>query len=165
MSYYFCYFVFLAGCGWATYAFSAPYREGLSLLYKMNLKKKRDPSLAVKETFRTIAWLGYMMIYQKIVKNVVVIQRGEYDVHYIYNGQLYKIKIKSPRGPGARVLQIINENDEDVTSELTTYLGPKHNFHGLLYRPKDFGYKELHFNLSNGECKDFIEENLIVLGG
>ena len=85
-----------------------------------------------------------------------MIGKGEYDILYVLHEQLYKIRVYTKRGPRNKiVLQVINENDEDVTSVISQYLGPMEDFHAIIYKPETFGYKQLTFNLQDGTSEVF----------
>jgi hypothetical protein len=130
----------------------------------MNYQKEKSIPKALTKTCKTVFWFGYLMVYQKIAKNLVVVKKNEYDVHYIYHGQLYKIKCILPQGPQKlQVLMVTNDKLEDVTSSIMPYMGPKQNFHNQVYRTKDFGEKELSFYLSNGDILTFDSEKSIII--
>ena len=80
------------------------------------------------------------------------------------NGATYKFHVKPKKGPNSNVIiQATDENDQDVTGEVLTYLGPMDNFHGNKYSPMNFGVKSITLNLSSGEDKTFNEHEYIVL--
>jgi len=138
--------------------------EGFLFLYQMNYNKEKSHVKAFQKTIQTIAWVVYLLLYQKIYKNMVVVKKNEYDIHYVYHGQLYKIKIFSPSAlKRNKVLMISNENSEDVTQDIIPYLGPKHDFHSMVYRPENFKSTELFFHLSNGNTVKFSEKEEIVI--
>jgi len=139
-----------------------PSLSGVSMIYEMNYKKEKSVSKAIKKTVKTITWVGYLMLYQKIYKNLVMVKKNEYDVHYVYHGQLYKIKCKYNSGPQPfQVLMITNQNSDDITKEINAYMGPKYNFHNLQYSPLDFQNEQMSFYLSNGETKTFFGKEII----
>lgn len=138
--------------------------ESIYLLYTINYKKEKSIIRAIKKTIGMIVWIIYLIIYQKIMKNMVNIKKNEYDVHYVYHGQLYKIKCKNDLGPKrTQVLMIVNEKMEDVSSDIIPYMGPKYNFHKILYTPKDLNNKELSFYLSDGNILNFKEDSSIII--
>lgn len=138
--------------------------EGLLMLYQFHYQKEKDIWKGILQTIMTMAWVGYMFLYQKMAKNLVIKNKCEYDVHYLLGSRLYKIRIYSSRGPARRkVLQVIDQNDNDVTTELMSYLGPREDFHGILYRPEHFNYDQLTFNLANGDTKVFSRQEPIMV--
>lgn len=135
---------------------SAPFLNGIMVLYDMHYLKTKSVRKSLIRTFKTVVVIAYMMLYQKVQKNVLLIRREEYDVLYVLHEQLYKIRVHAKRGPHQRkILQVINENDEDVTVDIQPYLGPQEDFHGILYEPSIIGYKQLTFNLNDGTSKTF----------
>lgn len=142
--------------------FGHQYFEGAFIVFQMNFLKSRSLKKSIKKTISTVCFLVYMIIFQKFKTNVQMIRVGEYDVYYVLHEQLYRIKTYSKRGPKIKkILQVIDENDEDVTYDLTTFLGPSEDFHGIRYAPKDLGYKSLTFNLANGDHKTFIDTEVM----
>lgn len=133
------------------FGISTPFLNGLAILFKMNFYKTKSIPKSIYKTFRTVCIIAYLMVYQKMKNNVVMIGKGEYDILYVLHEQLYKIRVYTKRGPRNKiVLQVINENDEDVTSVVSKYLGPMEDFHGIVYKPETLGYKQLTFNLQDG---------------
>jgi hypothetical protein len=138
--------------------------EGLYYIYEMNYKKEKSIWKALKKTVLLIIWIGYLIVYQKVTKNMIIVKKNEYDVHYIYHGQLYKIKCKHISGPKYnQVLMITNQDSEDITTDILPYMGPKYNFHNIHYTPKDFNNQELSFYLSTGHILKFINNDIICL--
>ena len=143
---------------------SAPFFNGIMVLYDMHYLKTKSVRKSLVRTCRTVAVILYMMLYQKLQKNVVVVKKEEYDILYVLHEQLYKIRVHAKRGPyHKRILQVINENDEDVTVDVQPYLGPQEDFHGLLYEPAIIGYKQLTFNMDDGTTKSFESGQVIKL--
>lgn len=142
--------------------FGHGYVEGVLLLFQMNLVKTKNWKKSIKKTISAIFFLSYMMVFQKLKTNVKMIRIGEYDVYYVLHEQLYRIKTHARRGPRIRkILQVIDENDEDVTYDLNTFLGPLEDFHRIPYTPKDLGYRSLTFNMANGGHQTFGEGDVM----
>jgi len=138
--------------------------EGARMLFEMNKTKHKTWSKALTTTVKTISWVAYLMVYQKIYKNVVTIRKNVYDVHYVYHGQLYKIRCRHEAGPKKnQVLMVMNEGTENVTKEIMEYLGPKGNFHKMRYTPDELGHSELQFFLSDGTVRFFGQTETLVL--
>ena len=106
----------------------------------------------------------YLSFLQWVNKSVVRISPNMYEVSYVINGVVYKFHVKVKKGPNSNiVIQASDENDEDVTGEFLTYLGPMDNFHGNLYTPKHFGVKTITLNMASGEDRSFEEDEHITL--
>lgn len=106
-----------------------------------------------------IVWISFGLIFksmyvtfiQKLNKNLKKIDKNTYELSYIINGQLYKLIVKQRKGP-KNVIQVIDEEDNDLTENMLSYLGPHENFHGNKdITPFYFGKKKLVFFLSNGD--------------
>jgi hypothetical protein len=136
--------------------------DGLLLLYNFHYHKEKDVFKGLVQTIVTLAWIGYVFIYQKLSKNIIKRSTNQYDVHYLLGSRLYKIRIFSSRGP-RKVLQVIDDKNNDVTTDIVSYLGPSEDFHGILYQPSHFDYEQLTFNLSNGDVKVFEKNEPIIV--
>jgi hypothetical protein len=138
--------------------------EPLILLYKMNQKKHKNALTSIYKTIHTILIMTYLILYQKLNRSLIHIKKNEYDVEYFYNGQFYKIKIKNANGPFKnQVLLITNTSSDDISEKIIPYLGPKYNFHNILYKPIDFDEQELQFYMSNGDILAFKNDEHIIL--
>ena len=62
---------------------------------------------------------------------------------------MYKLVVNVTRGPSP-VLQVINDTNDDVTTQITPYLGPSYNWHNCTFTPEFFGYENLTFELADG---------------
>jgi hypothetical protein len=81
---------------------------------------------------------------------------------YHLNGRLYKIVLDHRKGP-ALVLLVTDENEEDVTDIVVPFLGPKRDWHKREFTPEFWGRKQLSFDLSTGENKTFLNQEVIIL--
>jgi len=138
--------------------------NGLLLLYTINYNKEKSHYKAIEKTIKIICWFGYIYLYQKIYHNCINIEKNKYDIHYIYHGQLYKIRCINKLGPKKnQVLMVANDKLEDISDEIIPFMGPKQNFHKLCYTPNDFKQRELSFYLSDGRILTFDEKMDIKL--
>jgi len=138
--------------------------EGLKLLYMFHYQKEKHVFRSLYKTFKTVAWVAYMFAYQKVAKNVESVSRHEYDVHYVLGNNLYKVRVRTRRGPAnKKVLQVIDENDNDATAVIVPYLGPMEDWHGGVYTPSSLSFESLTFNLSNGTSVTYQKDDPLVL--
>lgn len=86
----------------------------------------------------------YIYLCQLLNKTVVKISLDTYEVSYVIRGKLYKIIVKPRRGSD-NILQIIDDNNDDVTNNVLSYHGPNRNWHGIEYTPGMLGYDSLTF--------------------
>ena len=106
----------------------------------------------------------YLMLIQWLYQTVRHIGPNLYEISYVINGVTYKFHVKVKKGPNSNtVIQASDENDNDITHEFLTYLGPMDNFHGYKYTPKHFGVNALTLNLASGDDKTFMEHECITL--
>ena len=147
------------------YVLSSP-AEALWMLYQYHYKKEKDVWKSLIKTGRVLSWVAYVFLYQKLTKNIVAVGKNEYDVHYVLGVQEYRVRVATTKGPGThdRVLQVIDQRNDDVTLDVRPYLGPREDFHGITtLRPCDLKFEELTFNLANGEIKTFQAQDPILL--
>ena len=111
---------------------------------------------------RIFIQLFYISFIQKITKNIQKIDKNSYELSYIINNKLYKLKLKIQKGPSP-ILQIINNDDDDITYKILPYLGPDYNLNGIKYTPRDFDTQELTYNLINGKTMTFKKNDIIEL--
>ena len=138
--------------------------EGLQMLYAFHRVKENNAWKGVQKTVQSVMWMGYLLVYQKVAKNLVLWGKNEYDVHYVLGNRLYKIRTFSKKGPYCRkVLQVIDEDQNDVTVDVQSYLGPREDWHGLLYDPSQLRYKSLTFNMADGNSLTFENQQPIRL--
>ena len=106
----------------------------------------------------SLLFLYFSQNWEKSVKNIGF---NHYEITYAIRGRVYKLRVRPTKLP--KILQVIDENDDDVTDKLSPYFGPDENFHGKVYRVRDFKYKELSFNMADGNTYEFREDDDIVL--
>lgn len=92
----------------------------------------------------------YLSLIQYMNNSVKKINSNTYEVSYIVNGHKYKMLVPHKRGC-QYVSRISNENGDDVTDIIRPYMGPKHDWHGNIYKPVDFGSAELIFEFVDGK--------------
>lgn len=140
------------------------FRVEFLYLYRMQLRREKNPWKAIRSLARMGAWMAYLLAYQRLARSLVLVEKGVYDVHYVYHGQLYKIRVRHRMGSLPKsVLLITDEDSETVTDVLAPYMGPKNDFHGLSYVPRDFGLREATFFLSDGATASFKEDEPMLL--
>jgi hypothetical protein len=88
-------------------------------------------------------------IIQYINNNVKQISKNTYEITYLINGKTYKILVTPYKGPEP-ILQISNDKQIDITSDVLQYLGPKFDWHGNKFSPEFFNSSTLTFELCNG---------------
>ena len=105
----------------------------------------------------------YLTIFQILNKSIVKISKNTYELTYMLNDNTYKILIKTNIGPQPKIIQALDENDNDITENLRFYFGPTGTFHGIKYTPRDFSIKTLTLNMSDTRELTFDQNDEIIL--
>jgi len=105
----------------------------------------------------------YLSVFQLLNKSIIKINKNTYSLTYILNDNTYKILIKTNLGPQPKIIQAIDELDQDITESLRFYFGPVGNFHGIKYKPKDFNIKKLTLNMGDTRELVFDQNDEIIL--
>lgn len=94
---------------------------------------------------------------------VLIHPRGKFCELVYHDGtNRYVVRFPKTRGPG-KVSMVLDENQEDVTFRIREYMGPCHNFHGIVTTPAVLGYKKLLFSLRDGRKLCFEGDDLITI--
>jgi hypothetical protein len=101
--------------------------------------------VSLKLIFQAI-WISFLQSKNKTIKKL---NKNKYELTYIIEGKLYKLVVNVTRGPSP-VLQVINNHNNDVTSQIIPYIGPNYNWHKNQFTPDFFGYESLSFELADG---------------
>jgi len=117
-----------------------------------------------------IRWVSMLMVFESLYLKLIVylnnsvkkIDKNKYEVSYVINGKIYKMVTTTARGP-IPVIQILNEDNIDVTEHIAPYMGPNNDWHNRKYFPNFFNYKLLIFEMSDGEKKKFNDSETIIL--
>ena len=91
----------------------------------------------------------YIMLIQYLNNTVIKIDKNKFQITYVIDGKLYKLVVKTKRGPRS-VLIVYNENQQDMTDIILPFLGPQEDLHRQDYTPDFFNSCSLTFELSNG---------------
>ena len=133
------------------------------IIKNYQLVKFKTPKLKVlRLSFKIVLRVIYISIIQKLNKNIKKISKNKYELTYSINGLIYKYRFKITRGP-SKILQVIDDKNNDVTQNIVSYAGPSYNFHNIKYTPEDFNKNELTFNLHNGNSLTFGKNQIIEL--
>lgn len=100
-----------------------------------------------------VSFFLYYIIVNPIIKFVtnynIKTSKNKVEFSFYHNNVLYKVMLPVKDNP--KFILITNEKHLDVTDVITPYLGPSYDFFGLSYTPRDFGYKELSFDIDDKE--------------
>ena len=100
-------------------------------------------------SLKLVIYSLYISFLQNINKTVRKIDKKTYEISYVINGKLYKMISHVQFGPSP-ILQIIDDQENDVTETVLPYMGPSYNWHGNKISPDFFGHNSLTFELADG---------------
>ena len=93
----------------------------------------------------------YLSFLQYMNSSLIRLGRNAFLVTYTINGKIYKMIVRPVRGPSP-VLQVISDNEEDITLQVLPYLGPRYDWHKTnVSFQETFGSKRLTFEIANGD--------------
>jgi len=102
----------------------------------------------------------YTVFNNYVSKHMVTIEKETITVSFPYGTRWYKIRFPRVRHP-FMYNHIYDENGEDVSQDILSYMGPCHNFYGISTTPIDLGYSKLVFVDYFGEEMVFEKEQEI----
>ena len=146
-----------------------------TILHTVKLKYRKIKSLkelvqSQHKNILMILWVSlciicktfYISICQYLNRSIRRIDKNTYEISYTINGILYKMIVKPKKGPKC-IIEAVDENDNDMTHLLLSYIGPMENFHGVKITPKFFNKEKIIFSLSDGNERSFhVDEELFI---
>ena len=99
---------------------------------------------------------------QYLIKTIEHKDKNTVILSYSLKGHLYKIILIPKKGPSS-IFLITDENNKDVTCEITPFLGPQEDWHGHFFTPKYWNMKKLNFEMKNFQSLVFSEDEIIDL--
>lgn len=103
----------------------------------------------------------YITIIQTLNNSVVKkTSSNTYEIRYVLSGKIYKLVVIPKKGP-KNVLQVIDDNNQDITNLIVPYLGPAEDWHSSKFKPSFFNRKTLTFNLSSSDDVTFTQDEEI----
>ena len=98
------------------------YQKWLSLNSMMSTKYKSTIIIKIMSVYMIFQFF-YLQILQYLTNTVVKIDKNTYEITYIINGKIYKIVVKTERGP-LNYYKILNDKQENIIEEIIQYYGP-----------------------------------------
>lgn len=145
-------------------SFSETVKEKLNDFKELYLVQKQYEKNSLK-CFRDTVQIVFKIYIFKLLQMENPIQK--YDnknivLTYIYNDNIYKILIRTLKGPPL-IERVINEKGIDISKEINPYLGPNYDFHQRKFTPSFWGQNQLIFYYSNSVVKSFESDEVISL--
>lgn len=88
------------------------------------------------------------------------IGKHKYEVQYYINDKMYRFRTQIRRGP-KRVRKILDRQQNDITCDLMSYIGPNEDCHNQSLTPSDIGYDGIYVFITNhGGC--YLSANSVI---
>lgn len=101
------------------------------------------------KTIQTVVKIKFEGLYDEYVRRIKTssyITHDIYEVEYFHKGKKYKICFNDPITASSRdilPLNVYDQNGREITAKFLEYLGPRYDFHGRNYTPRDLGYTNI----------------------
>lgn len=119
-----------------------------------NCDSKQTWLMSITETARIIGRIWWIEFSQNLDQALRKYGRNNYELSYVINDNLYKIIIRSRRGP-PKILAVIDENNNDISDIVRPYMGPNEDFHGHNFTPSFFDREKITIIYTMGDQKTF----------
>ena len=136
------------------------YKKWVNLNYMMSTKYKSPIVVKIMSMFMIYKFF-YLNLLQYLTNSVVKIDKNSYEVNYIINGKLYKMVVKTERGP-LSYDQILNDENENIIEEVMSYYGP-HYKNQIKLKPAFFKTTNLRLVCFDESEIIFTEHDKIIL--
>jgi hypothetical protein len=141
-------------------------------LYQLVSTKYKPTETKNYKTILKIIWYSCVILCQALYINILQYLNNSvkklenfsntYEITYVLSGKTYKLIVAPKKGP-KNVLQVIDDNNQDITHIIAPYLGPREDWHLSIFKPSFFNRKSMTFNLSNSDDITFGENEYIYL--
>jgi hypothetical protein len=91
----------------------------------------------------------YRFLEIPLFNNILIENENEIIISYVYNWNIYKMKLKKCEN-NSPIILIIDENKNIITKKIRPYIGPYYNFNNIIYKTIDFNKKYLEIHFLNG---------------
>jgi hypothetical protein len=127
-----------------------------------SLDNKKSAFKIILSSLKVICQVIWLSLIQRFVyKNVKKIDKNKYELFFGIEGKIYRLVVNHKRGP-SHILQIIDNNDNDITNKLEPYFNTSMNIVNE-FTPKYFGYDILTIETVCGTERTFKEDEIIKL--
>ena len=109
---------------------------------KMIVSAKGVSQNAFWASMSLIIKVMYIYIFQYINNSVVEVRKNVYDVNYVVGNRMYTMRVIRPKGPNP-IMLAYDQDMNDFTDKVCSYLGPHRDWHGDQITPSMFGVKSM----------------------
>ena len=92
----------------------------------------------------------YVSFLQYMNNSVKKLDKNNYELTYVVEGNIYKYRFRIRRGPKP-IIMASNESNDDISNEIISLLGPQWDWHGQVITPDTLDHNIIFLNLANGE--------------
>lgn len=120
--------------------------------------------LRILPSFAMIGLLQWLASQPSVIPKIEPdrFNRTHLRISYSYKDRPYYYLLKIPKGVSP-LNSIKDENDADISENISPYLGPNLDCHNVALYPKDFGYKKMTITTAYDEQIVFEEDDQIIL--
>ena len=126
------------------------------------LDNKKSKLKIITSSVRVISQVIWLTLVQRFVyKNVKKVDKNKYELFFAIEGKIYRVVLNHRRGP-SHILQIIDNDDNDITNKLEPYFNTSMNII-TEFTPTYFGYDNLTIETVCGTEKTFKGDEIIKI--
>jgi hypothetical protein len=98
-------------------------------------------------------YFGYIKNWWRNRKNIKKNKRGIFTIRYRHLGIDYQLPLVGRRGPTPMIDKAIDQDGNDITTEMREYYGPYGNFSGINITPTTIGYTAVTIHHEDSETR------------
>jgi hypothetical protein len=136
------------------------YQKWVNLNSMMATKYKSPIKVKIMSVYMIFKFF-YLQTLQYLTNTVVKLDKNSYEISYLINGKIYKMVVKTDRGP-LNYYKILNDKNENITDEISQYYGP-HYKNQIKLTPDFFKTSSIKLVFFDETEKVFTKHDKIVL--
>ena len=145
--------------------------------FRNTFSVKREKMLQISKTIRCqykniliLVWLFakftaqtmYLSLCQWLNSSLVKVSNSDYILRYTVGGVIYTIRLHTRKGP-RKLVQALDDSDNDITDIIQSYAGPLEDFHNQRVYPETIGTTAVTIHLSSGDELHFSSGESLAL--
>ena len=150
------------------YIFQKSHHEYIQIKYQkwnnLNLMmgtKYKSPIIVKIMSVYMIFKFFYLQTLQYLTNTVIKLDKNKYEITYLINGKIYKMVVKTERGP-LNYYKILNDKNENIIDEISQYYGP-HYKNQVKLTPSFFKTSNIRLICFDDTEKVFAKDDKIIL--